>query len=187
MSGFGVVFAGQSFPINSSAFVQTDPTHWVLDVTSMVNPNFLLLKEVCFFLLAPNSLDANAALGLYVATDSSDWQYRGCVSNGKPSDVFPVQWPGGSGQPAAKAQIGISLEPLAELTNKEGIRLGAKEDFAKRVALDLFRFLESFSAGTVVGPDQLVVPANFLDRWFVKFQNKFRCDPDFLTRDAQKS
>mmetsp|Transcript_253 Transcript_253/g.556 ORF Transcript_253/g.556 Transcript_253/m.556 type:complete len:91 (+) Transcript_253:424-696(+) len=86
----------------------------------------------------------------------------------------------------ASAQIGISIEPVSALAQKEGARLGAKEEFAKRVAMDLFRFLESFNAGTVVGPDQLVVPANFLDRWFQKFQNKFRRDPDFLTRDAEK-
>ena len=85
------------------------------------------------------------------------------------------------------AQIGISIEPLAELEHKEGCRLGAKEEFAKRVALNLYHFLESFNAGTAVGPDQLVVPANFLDRWFVKFQSKFRRDPDFLTRESNKT
>ncbi len=52
------------------------------------------------------------------------------------------------------------------------------------------KFLESFSMGHGVTPamaagtDHLVVPANFLDKWFQKFQAKFRRDPDFLTRNA---
>ena len=58
------------------------------------------------------------------------------------------------------------MEPLAELDQKEGLRLGAKEEFAKRVAMNLYHFLESFH-GVAPGPDSLVVPANFLDRWYV--------------------
>lgn len=53
--------------------------------------------------------------------------------------------------------------------------------------MDLFRFMESFQdtvTGQSVGrrADQLVVPTNCLDRWFSKFQAKFRRDPEFLTR-----
>ena len=36
-------------------------------------------------------------------------------------------------------QIGISIEPGVEIIQKEGSKLGAREDFAKRVGLDLFR------------------------------------------------
>ena len=32
----------------------------------------------------------------------------------------------------------------------------------------------------------MVVHMNVLDRWFTKFQDKFRRDPDFLTRAAEK-
>ena len=79
----------------------------------------------------------------------------------------------------------------AELEHKEAARLGKKEEFAKRVALDLFRYLESFNQGgghvAQISNDHLVVPANFLDRWFTKFQHKFRRDPDFLTRQTEKA
>ncbi|KXZ48058.1 hypothetical protein GPECTOR_30g153 [Gonium pectorale] len=62
----------------------------------------------------------------------------------------------------------------------QGSKVGAKEEFAKRVGLDLFRFLESFQTQQM--GDHIVVPANALDRWFVRFSEKFRRDPDFLTR-----
>ena len=73
------------------------------------------------------------------------------------------------------------MEPAAELALKEGAKLGAREDFARRVAFDLFRYMESF--GGPYGNDKIVVPMNSLDEWFRKFQTKFRRDPDFLTRN----
>ena len=57
--------------------------------------------------------------------------------------------------------------------------LGSKEDFAKRVAMDLFRYMESF-----LGDDRLGV-GNVIDNWF-KFLNKFRRDPNF-TRNKEQS
>ncbi len=40
------------------------------------------------------------------------------------------------------------MEPLAALVEREGSKLGAKEDFAKRVGLDLFNFMQ---VGEVAG------------------------------------
>lgn len=62
---------------------------------------------------------------------------------------------------------------------KEGAKMGAREDFAKRVAFNLFRYIESF--GGTQG-DQIAVPASVLDQWFTRFQEKSRRDPDFLAR-----
>lgn len=44
--------------------------------------------------------------------------------------------------------------------------------------------MESFNAGTA-GGDQLVLPSNVLERWFKRFEDKFRRDPDFLVRRGQ--
>jgi protein Hikeshi len=71
-----------------------------------------------------------------------------------------------------------------ELVQLEGTKLGAREEFAKKVALNLFRFMESFNVGQA--GDKLIVPTNCLELWFTKFQDRFRRDPDFLTRDAYK-
>jgi hypothetical protein len=59
-------------------------------------------------------------------------------------------------------QIGISIEPLTEVSAKEGSRLGEKVQFAQRVGLDLFRFLESFA--TKAQGDAIVIPADALDK-----------------------
>ena len=88
-------------------------------------------------------------LALYVSIGGADWAYRGFVSNQHPSEVMPLSWPeppGGQGLAAPPgpgyAQLGISLEPLGELGQKEGSKLGAREDFAKCVGLDLFNFMQ---------------------------------------------
>lgn len=74
----------------------------------------------------------------------------------------------------------MSAEPLNDLLAKESAKMGARQDFAKRVAFNLFQFMTSFSSRAA--GDQLVVPGNVLDRWFVRFQEKFQRDPDFLAR-----
>ncbi len=59
-------------------------------------------------------------------------------------------------------QLGVSIEPLADLMAKEGSKLGDKMEFGRRVGLDLYRFLESFA--TRAAGDAIVIPANALDR-----------------------
>ncbi|KAJ9514085.1 hypothetical protein QJQ45_002197 [Haematococcus lacustris] len=143
----------------------------LLDVCTSVSPEYWNLKEVALFLTAPNVLDPALAVGLYVRTGASEWVYRGCCHAGHPSEVMPLQ-------------VGISIEPGVDIVNKEGSKLGAKEEFAKRVGMDLFRFMESFQTRAM--GDMIEVPANVLDRWFLKFSEKFRRDPDFLTRDKER-
>lgn len=57
-----------------------DPTHWVLDVCTTVQPNYWDLKEISMFLMQPNSLDPSAALGCYVKVGASEWLFRGTGS-----------------------------------------------------------------------------------------------------------
>jgi len=176
MALFGALVVG-AYPVPQASFTQQDATHWTLD-TRLLTPDYAALKEVALFLTQPGGLDNTAGLSLYVSVAGSDWQYRGSVHGARPSDVFPLDWPSAE---APAASLGVVLEPLAGvLAKEEAWRYGAKEAFAKRVAMDLFRYLESFADSS-----QLVVPAKFLDAWFTKFQAKFRRDPHFLTRAAR--
>jgi len=125
-------------------------------------------------------------MGVYVSVGGSDWVFRGFIASQKPSETIPLMWPeppgtGVSGSPGW-AQIGISVEPLAEASAKESVKLGIKEDFCKRVGLDLFNFLQSFGDVSTAGPDKLLVPANVLDQWYNRISSRLRRDPDFLTR-----
>ena len=53
------------------------------------------------------------------------------------------------------------------------------------IALNLFQFLQSFSSGG--SQESLAMPASLIDRWFTRFQEKFRKDPDFFMRHAATS
>ena len=74
------------------------------------------------------------------------------------------------------AQSQLQPHPCAvhaeEVMQREGTKLASRQEFAKRVALDLFRFMESFNKG--VQGDMLVLPTNCLELWFNKFDSKFR-------------
>jgi hypothetical protein len=46
MAPFAVVFPAYSYPISSEHFGQVDPTHWVLDMCSLVRQQYWEVKEV---------------------------------------------------------------------------------------------------------------------------------------------
>lgn len=177
-SPFAVVFLGHAYPVPSSAFQQISMTNWVLDIITSVTPNYQTLKDCCLMLTAPGLLNDDMALGLYVKCGtypSSEWLYRGMISNFKPSDCFALQW--AELHEAARSgavQIGVSVEPRAQLEGKEQVRVGSRADFAKRVAFDLLRFVGSFGH---------VLPVELVERWYDKFQRKYELDPNFLTRN----
>lgn len=181
---FGVIFIGASFPIAASAFTQADATHWVLDVSASVSQSWQTLKEVVLFLGRP--IGPEVGLGLYVAMGGGGWNFRGYASSDHPSDTFPLQWPHvETSQPTSAPQmlqLGVSVEPLAELEQKLGSKHAQKEHFAKAVALNLYHFMESFG-GIQQSSNQLLVPTNCIEQWFDKFQRRFRKDPDFLSRE----
>ena len=142
---FGIIFIKRSFVITSDSFTQVDATHWVLDLTALVGQSFVDVRDVCIFVPDANLLPQDAGLSLHVRAGRSEWEYRGHVSNTTPSDVFPTAWPladGELGAQPAVAQVGITVEPLAELQTREATAVASRAEFAKRVALDLFRYIE---------------------------------------------
>ncbi len=88
----------------------------MLDVCASVTPSYPDLKEVALFLTAPGALDAQAALGLYVrcgAAGGGEWAYRGCVHNGHPSEVMPLQVGGTQdGRPVVRVGAQLDVERL---------------------------------------------------------------------------
>jgi protein Hikeshi len=208
---FALAFVGNSYPIPASSFQQVDPTHWVLDVCTAVGPDYSQLKEAALLLAAPGCLpSASAALGLYVAcghagANNPCWLYRGCVHAGRPSEVVPLSWPtrpDSAGDPfppgPGVAQVGVALEPKAELEARETSRLGEQLAFGRAVALDLAAYLSSF-AKTVPAPSSvggvgggggggevLALPPGAIDGWLAKWEARYRRDPDFVLRRARE-
>ena len=165
---FGAVLVGSSFGITNESFSRVDAGHWTLDVSTSIRPDYENIKEICVFLLpqARDQLPADCALGIYVSACGSEFEYRGAVSIGCPSVTLPLAWPQKESQQAignATASIGISIEPLASLAGKEDSKLGDKEEFAKRVAMDLYRYMESFQSTIHSSTEYLMVPQKVIE------------------------
>lgn len=182
---FGVLFLRRSCPLGSESFQQVDSTHWVLELASLAtDAQCLDVRDVCLFLPSSGLLPAGFGLSLHVRARGSSWEHRGFVCEETPSEVFPTAWPLAvaeyvEGAPLC-AQLGVALEPLAELRLREASATASRAEFAKRVALDLFRFCESFPV-TPKG-DTLLVPTSAPTRWLERYLQRSSQDPDWLLR-----
>eukprot|EP00741_Cyanophora_paradoxa_P003475 tig00000711_g3375.t1 len=128
-----------------------------------------------------------AALYVALGPPHADWTYVGHVSNETPSAVLKMKFSDAQRDRAislgaqCSLQLGVSIEQL-------GVQppLPPRHDyqeFAKFVAFDLFRFLESFSSGA---SDRINVPTNTLDQWYQKFTDKLNKDPQFWRNAGAK-
>ncbi|XP_023526567.1 protein OPI10 homolog isoform X2 [Cucurbita pepo subsp. pepo] len=182
---FGVVFPNRSFPMDISAFSQIDTSHWVLDMNTFVGEAYDQIREMCIFLLNNFTLPPDKALAVYIQSPGSHFLFCGAVTLARPSAVLTLPWPEPSGQmqlmPAdsapVSAKIGVSVEDLASLQSLDVTAEKRIERLALKVGENLFNFMQSFCG---VDGSKLVVPMDILDRWFKKFQEKAKRDPEYL-------
>ncbi|XP_058744783.1 protein OPI10 homolog [Vicia villosa] len=184
---FGVVFPNRSFPLDISTFAQIDTFHWILDMNTFVGEAYDQVTEICIFLLNSFTLPPDKALAVYVQSPGSPFVFCGAVTIARPSAVLSLSWPEpGSGsvlpQLTADAQqlsakIGVSVEDLATLPSLDVAGEKRIERLAMKVGENLFNFMQSFCG---VDGSKLIVPMDILDRWFKKFQEKAKRDPEYL-------
>lgn len=196
---FAIVFPTLTCLVSAAQFEQTSPTQWHLDLAPVLPT---LPREVLFTLSTPNALPEgqNIALSLYtvvidVSTPNAtpEHSFRGHISNAQPSALFPVfvETHSSSEYTNKRFQVHIVVEPLTEVQQKETSKQATKADFCKRVGMDLFNFIQSYSGGqnvdanAIARGDQLIVPANVIDRWWTRFSNRMTRDPDFLLRQSE--
>ena len=181
---FAIVFPSQTGLLSSELFNQTNSSQWSL---SLSHPHLALLRllprELLFALSTPLP-DDTIALSLFsvvtdAATNTQHASWRGYVSNTQPSALLPV-WVEttretenqGSTIHSKEFQLHVVVEPVAEVQGRECSRQAGKADFCKRVGMDLFNFIQSYSGGSpqvdanaVARGDLLVIPSNVIDRW----------------------
>ncbi|KAH0473121.1 MAG: hypothetical protein KVP17_005290 [Porospora cf. gigantea B] len=105
--------------------------------------------------------------------DATTWEFLGFVHNEKPSTLISTGW---SLNPdiATRPQIilGLMVEPAADIQQKDlKAYPDAKLVFAHKIALNLFRFLESFGQG---------LPQSAFQAWLAKFERRYALDPNFV-------
>ena len=104
------------------------------------------------------------------------------------------------GNPPLTITFGVSLEPRTTIDNILGtntsvssngmIGAGVNNDeghrrlyVAKQIANDLYTFLQSFDTGAASSQQLMMVPLNIFERWYQRFEAKFRRDPNFFLRN----
>jgi len=161
---FGLAIPGR--PV-ITAFQPDGQYRWTADVSDPGS-----VADLCFFLTS--QLPQNH-LGISVYYNLAGWQFIGAVSNSSPTTIMNPGWslnPEVSRLPVLR--LGIAIEPASEILTKLETCAQAdfRKTFARKVALNLFRFLESFN---IQG-----FPVAALDKWFLKFEDKFKRDPNFV-------
>ncbi|GAV58453.1 DUF775 domain-containing protein [Cephalotus follicularis] len=182
---FGVVFPNRSFPIDISTFSQIDTFHWILDMNTFVGEAYDSINEICIFLLNSFTLPPDKALAVYIQSPGSHFVFCGAVTLSRPSALLSLTWPDPGGQmqltaadsAPLSAKIGVSVDDLASLPSLDVAAEKRIERLAMKVGENLFNFMQSFCG---VDGSRLVVPMDILDRWFKKFQEKAKRDPQFL-------
>ena len=88
----------------------------------------------------------------------------GAVANERPSGIFTLRWPPASipFSAADTAQIGVSIENVEDVKVLESTADEQQASFARNIALDLFRYLESFMDNSL--------SSGLIDKWFQRFQ-----------------
>ncbi|XP_065861351.1 protein OPI10 homolog [Euphorbia lathyris] len=182
---FGVVFPNRSFPMDISTFSQIDTFHWILDMNTFVGEDYDQVREICVFLLNNFTLPPDKALAVYIQSPGSPFLYCGAVTIARPSAVLSLSWPDPGGQlqltapdsPSLSAKIGISVQDLPSLPSLDVVAGNRIERLAMKVGENLFNYMQSFCG---LDGSKLIVPMDILDRWFKKFQDRAKRDPEYL-------
>lgn len=172
---FTIVIPHRSI-VSPGSLTQVGPCQWMVSV-----PQPSEIAEICVALTEPLSA-ANLGVGVsFGYPPSTDSEFLGVLTNVRPSDIFSTGWPWSC---VAKAQpivnLYLSVEPADVLLEKLHSKppLDVKQELARKTALNLFRFVESFS---IVGPETLLKdPGTVLDQWYKRFEEKLAKDKNFV-------
>lgn len=145
-------------------------------------------------------------------TVQSGFELLGSLTPECPSGIFRTGWSereeflGLAPNQPIKLNIGLSVEPMDVVRNLagdgvNGVAASATAAFstnhtngsaaaadkrpmvAQRIAQNLYNFMLSFDTGGAVGNQQMTVPANIFDRWWTRFENKLKRDPNFFLKN----
>ena len=110
-------------------------------------------------------------------------QFIGCVANSRPSDIFYTGWSLNTEVNCLKSiKVCVKVDSLLELKDafENKIKNDTNQEFAKKIAKNLFNYLDSYNKNQDSSQDLLVVPLTSLQNWYDKFLMRYSIDPNFL-------
>lgn len=198
---FGLIVPG--FPVRTD-FLPVDATKFALTLTCPGDIRVPLqsVTEIVLFSANAGVIPPDQGVLCYwqIATavgESTGFSLLGAITAQQPSAVFATGWSENEQliELLSKQQsnnngvititIGLSIEPASNISNLGIVdKAHSKLFVAQKIASDLFRFMQSFDTGSAAGSGMMVVPLNIFDRWFQRFENRFRRDPNFFLKQS---
>ena len=170
---FGLLVAGR--PVLQ--FVQTTPSQCVAVLESPQQ-----VSELSMFLMPDMSLPQDMGAALYYSqAPFTEWELVGAIGNGRPSGTWRAPWTGRLVN-NGPLRLGASLESLDTLANMDIAATGVEDrlEYAKKIALDLFNYMTSFSQSNQ--PGMMMVPTKVFDDWLARFTRRFAIDQNFFLK-----
>ena len=168
----GILVPGN--PITKAGPITTNMV--VIDVIYPKNVN-----NISLFLEEPLPEGYGAAMyySLYPYKES---QFLGCVANLRPSDVFYTGWSLNPEITNDLVKLCVKIESLEIIRGSFGskVKNDINQEFAKRIAKNLFNFLDSYNKNQDQNKNLLIVPLTSLSDWYDKFIMRYNIDPYFL-------
>ena len=180
MASFGCLPGGRALRTD---FAASSPDKFTLTLES---PG--AVAELAVFVLPGVTLPPECCVLVFAGTPATGFTTIGALAAARPSSIVRTGWATNADVAALPAiQIGLSIEPIANAAPVLGTLARADIDrlsFAQLVAGDLYNYIQSFSHAAPHGGEQLVLPPNVIDSWFLRFSRKFQADPNFLATAA---
>ncbi|XP_077395732.1 protein Hikeshi [Festucalex cinctus] len=198
---FGCLVAGR--------LVQTDAAQVASDKFVFNLPDYESVNHVVVFMLGTVPFPDGMGGAVYFsfpdpAGGGPIWQLLGFIANDKPSAIFKISGlaarrdgggaphPFGATAPAGAApsvaQVGVSVEPLAQLAQQTPVTGAAASTgdalrlFTQKMLDSLYNFASSFAvtqAQMTPNPGETFVPSSCILKWYENFQRRMNQDPNF--------
>jgi len=200
---FGLIVPG--LPVRTD-FAQVDSTKFSLtlqcDGTTIPPPSHI--RECVFFLTNPALIPPNHGVMIYwqitanaVAPTATGFELMGALTAEQPSAVLQTGWSENvqiaeilstTGPVPTAITFGVSLEPVENMVNIGAVKNRVDQSkllVARKIAGDLFRYMQSFDTGAAARNGSMIVPNNIFDRWFNRFETRFQRDPNFFLKQSE--
>ncbi|XP_046360663.1 protein Hikeshi-like [Haliotis cracherodii] len=191
---FGIIIAGR---LVQTDLQQVSETQFLFNISDADNINHVVL-----FMTGQTPFPDGFGGAVYFSwpsTDGPSWQLLGHLTNAKPSTIFKIsslKTGGGNsfqqnmfGQQAShNAQIGISVEPLAQLAQQTPVTQATVSsvesfvEYSRKMLENFFNFASSFAvtqSQMTPNPSETFVPISTLQKWFENFQRRLEQNPNF--------
>ncbi|XP_031571298.1 protein Hikeshi-like [Actinia tenebrosa] len=194
-SMFGCVVCGRLVQTDAQ---QVGPTQVVFNL-----PDADSIQHIVIFLTGAVPFPDNMGGAVYYCFPSpqgQSWQLLGFISNAKPSAIFKISKAKPEDvvsnpfslnvqqQDHTMAQIGISIEPLTQLAQQTPVAnatpttLNTFVQFTQKMMESFVNYASSFSitqTQMTPNPSESFIPMSVVQKWYLSFERKLACDPNF--------